>query len=162
MSSDIDLLVEFSGPIGLRFVAFAEELEEALHSRGGFSLVEMLVVLLTLGIMATSGFPPLMGYAQEVPLEQQAQTIYQDLCLVRDTVLSVGEGTDTMRFIQGGTGDLVGYEMIGPTGDNVRTALMDECVGVSGGATWPAMRCASRSPRRPSCPGRRSRRCRAC
>ena len=32
-NSDIDLLVEFSGPIGLRFVNLADELEQILHNK---------------------------------------------------------------------------------------------------------------------------------
>jgi predicted nucleotidyltransferase len=31
--SDIDILVEFNGPIGIEFVDLAEELEEILHSK---------------------------------------------------------------------------------------------------------------------------------
>jgi predicted nucleotidyltransferase len=31
--SDIDILVEFNGPIGIEFIDLAEELEEILHSR---------------------------------------------------------------------------------------------------------------------------------
>jgi predicted nucleotidyltransferase len=32
-NSDIDLLVEFSGPIGLRFINLADELEQILHNK---------------------------------------------------------------------------------------------------------------------------------
>jgi predicted nucleotidyltransferase len=31
--SDIDILVEFNGPIGIEFIDLAEELEKILHSR---------------------------------------------------------------------------------------------------------------------------------
>lgn len=98
----------------------------------GFTLVEVLVTMLIMGILAVGGYPLLMGYAEEAQLEQEARLIYQDLCLVRDTALTVGEGTATMRFLPmagGGPDDRGGYEMINPAGDNVRTALMDECAG---------------------------------
>ncbi|RCK80068.1 MAG: hypothetical protein OZSIB_3572 [Candidatus Ozemobacter sibiricus] len=91
----------------------------------GFSIVETLMVLLILGILATGGFPLLMGYAQEVHLEQQARMIYQDLCLVRDTAIATG--IKTGLILQLGPLGVQYYTMVAPMGVNIRPALMDEC-----------------------------------
>jgi len=94
--------------------------------RGGFTIVEFLIVLLIMGILSTAGYPLLMDFAHQSRLEQEARVIFQDVCLARQAAISAGTGTSTVNFIRVPTESFVSaYEMLAPDGSNVRSVLMD-------------------------------------
>jgi type IV fimbrial biogenesis protein FimT len=59
-------------------------------SRAGFSLVEMMVVVLLLGIVATIATPPMVRYLQSSRLQTQADQLASDLQYARS--LSIANG----------------------------------------------------------------------
>ncbi|MBI3037623.1 type II secretion system protein [bacterium] len=59
----------------------------------GFTIIELAIVVLVIGIMAAAGFPKLVNFAQSARLEQEARIIYNDIRTVRDVSIAVGGGT---------------------------------------------------------------------
>jgi prepilin-type N-terminal cleavage/methylation domain-containing protein len=64
----------------------------------GFSFVELMVVVLVIGIMAAGGYPKMMNFSKEVRLEQEARTVFNDLCLLRQATIAQGDATGSLRF----------------------------------------------------------------
>ena len=63
-----------------------------LHGRCGFTLLEMLAVVMIAGIMVAGGYPKLTDFLWEVKLEQQARMVHQDLLLFVEATVTAGPG----------------------------------------------------------------------
>jgi len=123
----------------------------------GFTIVEILIVVFIMGILSAGGYPLLMGYAQEVRLEQEARSIYEDLCLTRETAITGGLGSSTVNFYHWNdnlAAPVSQYEMLDGSkrirdpltrDENVRVVLMDELDPVPGGRRWRKKLIATRS-----------------
>ncbi|MFZ4773740.1 MAG: pilus assembly FimT family protein [Terrimicrobiaceae bacterium] len=56
----------------------------------GFSLIEILAVILIAGILAVGGYPKLTNFFWEIKLEQEARMVYQDLQLFMTATVTAG------------------------------------------------------------------------
>lgn len=60
--------------------------------RRGFTVIELLIVVLIVGIISMTGFPVMMQFIQQVRLEQEARNFVHDLELLRLATITAGEG----------------------------------------------------------------------
>ncbi len=104
----------------------------------GFSLVEIMVVVVVLGIIATAGYPRLMGFAEDIRLEQEAMLLFSDLSLVRASAIAMGQapgGPWRVEFFPprslaplaaNATGPYTGFDCLDPSGNPVRPAMREK------------------------------------
>lgn len=62
-----------------------------LPGRGGFSLVEIMVVVLMIGILATISGPPMFSYLRSNQMQTQLDRLVGDLQYARAVSISTGE-----------------------------------------------------------------------
>jgi len=98
----------------------------------GFTLVELMVAMMIIGVMATAGYPKMVETVHQIRLEQHARSIYEDLCLTRDTAIATGiaDKFSVMNFYHfddDATRPITSYDMLDPEGFPVKTALMKYC-----------------------------------
>lgn len=99
----------------------------------GFTLIELMIVVLVVGILATGGYPRLMGFAQEAKVEQEARIIFNDIALARASAICMGPGapgSGTVNFYRRPgwlAGEpYLGYDLVDPNSAILRTSLRDE------------------------------------
>lgn len=66
------------------------------RKRCGFTLLEILAVVLIAGVMVAGGYPKLTNFLWEVKLEQQARMVYQDLLLLIEATVTAGPGEGSL------------------------------------------------------------------
>lgn len=84
--------------------------------RAGFSLVEMMMVVLLIGLVAGIAAPPMVRYLRSTQLQTQTDQLAADLQLARS--LSIANGT-VMRFAS----TVNGYQLI----DTADGAVFKDC-----------------------------------
>ena len=88
-------------------------------SRRGFTLVEMMIVIMLIGILATISAPPMFRYIQSNRLQTSTDRLVADLQYARAMAIANGQ---IMVF----TGALDGYTLRnGATGDVLRQERFD-------------------------------------
>ncbi len=98
----------------------------------GFTLVELLVAMMIIGVMATAGYPKMVETVHQIRLEQHARSIYEDLCLTRDTAIAAGIAgqfsvMNFYHFNDDAANPITSYDMLDHEGNPVKTALMKYC-----------------------------------
>ncbi len=97
-------------------------------NRRGFSLAEMMIVILVIGIMATVSMPPMFRYIQSNRLQTDTDRMAADLQYARS--LSVARG-DILRF----QSTPAGYTLTNPnTGLVIRQHNFDHGMALDGNA----------------------------
>lgn len=95
----------------------------------GFSLIEIIITVFILAVLATTGYPKLMEYAQQIRTEQEARAIYEDLALTRQSAISFGTGQSTFNLVKLPTETFVSsYELKAPDDSNIRSVFMDQAL----------------------------------
>jgi prepilin-type N-terminal cleavage/methylation domain-containing protein len=98
----------------------------------GFTLVELLVAMMIIGVMATAGYPKMVETVHQIRLEQHARSIYEDICLTRNAAIAAGKA-DTYsvmnfyHFADSAANPITSYDMLDHEGNPVKTALMKYC-----------------------------------
>ena len=72
------------------------ELRALTRKVRGFTLIEILTVLLIAGIMVAGGYPKLTNFLWQIKLEQEARMIYQDLLLFMEATVAAGPGDSVL------------------------------------------------------------------
>lgn len=113
-----------------------------MHTRSrppGFSLVELLAVLVVVGVLAASAAPSLAAYAEGIRRRGALDRVTADLYLARVLAVRGGEPVE-IRFLPRGAECVTGYSLV-RSRDEVelsRVRLREEapgfCLGVRGGA----------------------------
>jgi len=89
------------------------------RGRGGFTLVEMMVVIGIVGILATISAPPIFRYMESSRLQTNTDRMAADLQYARSLSIS---NSQILRF----TTTLAGYKLTNPnTGDVIRERAFD-------------------------------------
>ena len=102
--------------------------EQLNLNRRGFSLTEMMIVILVIGIMATVSMPPMFRYIQSNRLRTDTDRMAADLQYARS--LSVARG-DILRF----QSTPAGYTLTNPnTGVVIRQHNFDHGMALGGNA----------------------------
>ena len=99
----------------------------------GFSLIEIMVVILIIGVMATAGYPKMVETVHQIRLEQNAHAIFEDFCLTRATALAAGRfdpdysQINFYHFNNDVNRPITSYSMLDYSGASVKTAFMRYC-----------------------------------
>ena len=80
--------------------------------RGGFTLTELMIVILLIGIMATVSAPPMFRYIQSNRLQTGTDRMVADMQYARSVAISSGR---ILRF----TATAAGYTLTDPNTDTV-------------------------------------------
>lgn len=98
------------------------------QNRRGFSLTEMMIVILVIGIMATISAPPMFRYIQSSRLQTDTDRMAADLGYARSLAVSTGE---ILRF----QATPAGYTLFDATsGDVIRQRNFDHGLTLDGNA----------------------------
>ncbi len=87
-------------------------LRKKLPGRAGFTLVEMMIIIMVIGIMASLAAPPLFRFVQSNNLNTTSDRMMADLQYARAISISNGR---VLRF----SSDSGGYQIIDPVSGNV-------------------------------------------
>ena len=97
--------------------------------RGGFTLTEMMVVIILIGIMATVSAPPLFRYIQSNRLQTGTDRMVADMQYARSVAISSGR---ILRF----QATAAGYTLTDPNNGTVlRSHNFDHGLALGAGAT---------------------------
>lgn len=101
-------------------------MRKLLRERRGFTLTEMMVVILIVGLIAGIAAPPTYHFVQSNRLQTQADRLAADLQYARQVAVS---RHTTMRF----TSNAAGYEVADPvTGDVLRARELKHGMDIGG------------------------------
>lgn len=107
----------------------------------GFSLIEIMIVIIIIGVMATAGYPKMVQTIQEVRLEQKARAIFEDFCLARDYALASGQISHSQmnfyHYRNNANNPITSYNMVDYTGQSIRTVFMRSCNELNAMVTVP-------------------------
>jgi prepilin-type N-terminal cleavage/methylation domain-containing protein len=106
-------------------MATRKKLPEPDHGRQGFSLVEIMFVIMVAGIIAAIAAPPIFQYVNSNRLQTNADQLAADLQYARS--LSIANST-ILRF----SATPAGYQLTNPvTGDVIREKAYDHGLGLA-------------------------------
>ena len=91
-----------------------KRLRDGIRERGGFTLTEIMVVIIVVGLLASIAAPPMFRFVASNRLQTQSDRLAADLQYARQLAVS---GNTIMQF----TSDDVGWSVVNPTtGDVLR------------------------------------------
>jgi len=99
----------------------------------GYSLIEVMVAIVIIGVMATAGYPKMVETIHQIRLEQNAYAIFEDFCLVRDTAIAAGRSNPDFsqisfyHFNNDANRPITSYSMLDYSGVSVKTVFMRFC-----------------------------------
>jgi prepilin-type N-terminal cleavage/methylation domain-containing protein len=100
-------------------VANKTTMQDRMRQRWGFTLTEMMIVILVIGLMAAITTPPLFRFIQSNRLQTNTDRVVADLQFARSLSISNGR---ILRF----TADQAGYQVTDPlSGDVLREKNFD-------------------------------------